>query len=66
MSEVNIAAIAPLIVLVLAFVVYCWVDISRGEVRHLPKWLWRLIVVLSIPLGGIVYLLIGREPGSRR
>ncbi len=66
MSEVNIAAIAPLIVLVLAFVVYCWIDISRSEVRHLPKWLWRLIVVLSIPLGGIVYLLIGREPGSRR
>ena len=64
MSEINVAALAPLFIIALGFVVYCWVDISRSEVRHLPKWLWRLIAVVSIPLGGIVYLLIGREPGS--
>ena len=64
MSEVNVAALAPLLIIALGFVVYCWVDISRSEVRYLPKWLWRLIAVVSIPLGGIVYLLIGREPGS--
>ena len=63
-SEINVAAIAPLVVLVLAFVVYCWIDISRNEVRYLPKWLWAVIVVLSIPIGGIVYLIVGRDPGS--
>ena len=64
MSEINVAALAPLFIVGVAFVVYCLVDISRSDVRHLPHWVWRLIVILSIPLGGIVYLLIGREPGS--
>ncbi|HVL52370.1 MAG TPA: PLDc N-terminal domain-containing protein, partial [Actinomycetota bacterium] len=30
-----------------------------------PKWAWAIICVVSIPLGGIVYLLAGREPGER-
>ena len=64
MSEINVAALAPLFIVGVAFVVYCLVDISRSDVRHLPQWVWRLIVILSIPLGCIVYLLIGREPGS--
>ena len=54
------AALAPVIVVAVGFVVFCLVDIARNEVRHLPKWLWVLICVLSIPLGGIVYLLVGR------
>lgn len=66
MSGLTIAAIAPFVVLVLAFVVYCWMAISRSEVRYLPKWLWRVVVVFSIPLGGVVYLMAGREPGSAR
>lgn len=53
------AALAPLIVVALAFVVYCIVDISRHEVRHLPKWAWIMICCISVPLGGIVYLLVG-------
>jgi len=64
MDEISIAALAPLFVIALGFVIYCWVDIARSEVRHLPKWLWSVIVFVSIPLGGIIYLLIGREPGS--
>ena len=60
MGELNWAAIAPILVLLLAFVVWCWVDISRNEVRYLPKWLWAVICLISIPLGGIVYLLVGR------
>jgi len=61
MSEVPWAALAPLLVLLMAFVVWCWVDISRNEVRYLPKWLWVVICLISIPLGGIVYLLVGRQ-----
>ena len=61
MSEINWAALAPVLVLLLAFVVWCWVDISRNEVRYLPKWLWAVICVVSIPIGAIVNLLVGRQ-----
>jgi uncharacterized membrane protein len=64
--DIPWAAIVPIAVLMLGFVVYCLVDIARSEVRHLPKWVWVLITLMSIPLGGIVYLLVGREPGPRR
>ncbi len=61
MSDISWAAIAPLLILGLAFVVYCWVDISRNEVKHLPKWAWAVVAAISIPIGGIVYLAIGRD-----
>ena len=64
--DVPWAAIAPLLLLALAFVGYCLFDLSRSEVRHLPKWAWALICLLSIPIGGIVYLLIGREASADR
>lgn len=62
MGDIPWAALSPLIVLLVAFVVYCLVDISRNEVRHLPKWAWVVICLISIPFGGIAYLLIGRDP----
>jgi len=60
--DVPVAALVPIAILALAFVGYCWVDIARGEVRHLPKWAWAIACVVSVPLGGIAYLLFGREP----
>ena len=51
---------APLLILALAFVIYCWVDIYRNDVKYLPKWAWAIIALLSIPIGGIVYLVVGR------
>jgi hypothetical protein len=57
---IPVAALLPLVVLLLAFVVYCLVDIARHEVRYLPKWAWVLICLLSVPVGGIVYLTMGR------
>ncbi len=61
----SLAAIVPIAVLCLALVVFCWVDIARGEVQYLPKWAWALICVVSIPLGPIAYLTIGRVPRPR-
>jgi hypothetical protein len=55
------AAIVPLVVLAVAFVGYCLYDLSRSQVRHLPKWAWALVCLLSIPVGGILYLTIGRD-----
>jgi hypothetical protein len=56
-----LAALAPVAVLALAFVGYCLRDLSRSAVRYLPKWAWAALTVISVPLGGILYLLIGRE-----
>ena len=56
-----LAALIPLVLLCLAFVGYCLFDLYRSEVRYLPKWAWALICVASVPVGGIVYLTVGRE-----
>ena len=61
MTDINWAALAPLIILALAFVGYCWFDMYRNDVKHLPKWAWAIIALISIPIGGIVYLSIGRQ-----
>jgi hypothetical protein len=54
------AALVPLVLVAVGFVVFCLVDLARaGEVRYLPKWAWAVICVVSVPLGGIVYLALG-------
>ena len=63
MSETGIswAAVAPLILLAVAWVAFCLVQVVRSPgVRGLPRWAWALVVVLSVPLGGVVFLLAGR------
>jgi hypothetical protein len=60
-SGVPVAALVPLVLLAVGFVGFCLYDLSRAEVRYLPKWAWALICLLSVPAGGIVYLLVGRE-----
>jgi hypothetical protein len=56
------AALAPILAILLVFEIYCLWDVARSNVRYLPKWVWVLICLISIPFGGIVYLIIGREP----
>jgi ABC-2 type transport system ATP-binding protein len=64
-------SVAAVVVLVAAaaFVAICLVDLIRTPTsRVLPRWAWALIIVASIPIGGIVYLVVGRggraEPSS--
>ena len=66
MLSISVAAVLPLVLLAVAFLVYCLVDIARGEVRHLPKWAWVLVCIVSIPLGGIIYLIVGRGVADRQ
>jgi ABC-2 type transport system ATP-binding protein len=55
--------LGALAVVAVAAVVWCLVDLSRREVRYLPKWAWALIIVLgNVPVGPIVYLVVGRVP----
>ncbi len=55
-------------VLVLALCVYCLIDVigsSEGEIRHLPK-LWWIVLVLLFPLvGSIAWLAAGRPQVAR-
>jgi|KBSMisStaDraftv2_1062788.scaffolds.fasta_scaffold3575185_1 hypothetical protein len=64
-TSVNTALILILVlVLAAGFVVFCEVDLARAEqVRYLPKWGWAILCMgigLTIPFGGIAYLVIGK------
>jgi hypothetical protein len=37
--------------------------VLAGRVRFLPRWVWALACLISIPLGGILFLLLGRVWG---
>jgi hypothetical protein len=51
-----------LVVVPAGFAAFCLADLARAaEVRYLPKWGWALACLLSIPLGGIMYLSVGRR-----
>ena len=61
--DIDLRALAPLLVLAAALAVYALVDLVRApDVRYLPKWAWALICVLSMPLGPLAYLTLGRAP----
>jgi len=63
---VSWKAFPPFVLLVLAagFGLYCLVDLARApSAKRLPKWAWMLVILLSEPLGGILYLLLGRTNG---
>ena len=66
MLSISVAAVLPLVLLAVAFLFYCLIDIARSEVRHLPKWAWVLVCIVSIPLGGIIYLIVGRGVADRQ
>jgi hypothetical protein len=59
--------LVPISVAAAGFVAFCLTDLARaGEVRYLPKWGWALVCFISIPLGGLIYLSIGRVRGPHR
>jgi hypothetical protein len=58
---VPVAALLPLILLALAWIAYCLWDLFRSEVRPPARWLWAALIVLSVPLGGLIWLFWGRS-----
>lgn len=57
----NTAALVPFFIVAIGFLAFCLVDLARADaVRYLPKWAWAVICLVSVPLGGIVYLSIGK------
>jgi Phospholipase_D-nuclease N-terminal len=54
--------IVPILILAVAFDAYCLIDLRRARsVRHLPKWVWAIVILLSAPWGGLIYLFAGRD-----
>jgi ABC-2 type transport system ATP-binding protein len=55
------AVLSAVVVVAVCFEAFCQIDLYRAEtVRYLPKWAWAVICLISIPVGGIVYLSIGK------
>lgn len=56
----HAAALAPLLALVVAFQVFCVVEVFRHDAKLLPRWAWVIVIlVVSAPVGGILYLVVG-------
>ncbi|CAN5347767.1 PLD nuclease N-terminal domain-containing protein [soil metagenome] len=54
------------VVALLAFTVYCVVDVVRTDqdkVRNLPKMAWVVVALLFTPAGGVAWLVAGRPKG---
>jgi hypothetical protein len=62
MSSNALVPLVPIAVVAIGFEVFCLVDVARTEaVRYLPRWAWAAVCLISIPVGGIAYLVFGRE-----
>jgi ABC-2 type transport system ATP-binding protein len=56
-----IAVPVAILAVAVSFDVFCLHDLGRvREARYLPKWAWALLICISTPLGGLVYLTNGR------
>lgn len=55
----------PLLILEVLLIGWSLMDIARKPVQYLPKLVWVLIVLLALPLGAILYLIIGRTRGQK-
>ncbi|MEZ4503268.1 MAG: PLDc N-terminal domain-containing protein [Dehalococcoidia bacterium] len=57
-----LAALIPIVIVAIAFDAYCLYELARSGARYLPKWAWALVILLvSAPVGGIAYLVAGRQ-----
>lgn len=51
-------------IIIFAFTVFALVDCIRtlgSRVRAFPKWAWALLIVLIPPIGGVLWLVLGKE-----
>ncbi|HCU95936.1 MAG TPA: hypothetical protein DHU96_25745, partial [Actinobacteria bacterium] len=50
-----------------AFAAWCLVDLARaGQVRYLPRWAWAVVICVSVPWGGLAYLIFGKARTAAR
>jgi hypothetical protein len=57
----QLATILVLVAVMVCFDWYCLADIAQARyVRNLTKQAWALLVVITFPIGGMLYLTYGR------
>jgi hypothetical protein len=61
MDSIPIAALAPILVIVIGLQLYCLYDLTRSNVRFLPKWAWAVVLIVGGLLVNLAYLTWGRE-----
>ncbi len=63
LDPLLIAALAPLVLIDLAMIIYCVIDLYKPDrrVRGGNKLVWLLVILLISTLGWVAYLLVGRE-----
>ena len=60
--KIDLRILIPLLLLVLLYVISCSYSLIKvRRVKYLPRWFWAIICFVSIPIGGIVYFIIGRD-----
>jgi len=55
---VNFESWIPIFTVVAVFSLAVLVHLATHEVPYMPKWAWALLIVLTAPLGGAVYLIV--------
>jgi hypothetical protein len=62
-AEVTLAlaVVAALATYLYRFISFCLADLAQAPaVQYLPRQTWRLLILIWIPVGGILYLLYGK------
>ena len=55
-------ALIIVVAVALTFEVCCLVDVARAkDVRRLDRQTWALICLVTLPLGGVLYLTLGKK-----
>ncbi|MBA8760066.1 PLDc N-terminal domain-containing protein [Staphylococcus coagulans] len=58
----NLKIWIPIILILIIYLIVCFYDLFKiDKTKYLPKWIWGIIICISIPLGGIIYFLLGRD-----
>lgn len=57
----TIKLFVPVIIMEFALVVFCLYRLKIDRIKYLPKWVWVLIIICIQLIGGIAFLLMGRE-----
>ena len=67
MEELQAALpwLIPLVALSLGLTIWALVDLLSSErvVAFGPKWLWLIVILISTPIGPLIYFFVGRRDG---
>lgn len=54
----NFAAWIPLFAVFAVFSLVMLGHLARTDVPYMPKWAWAVLIVVTMPLGGVLYLVV--------